>query len=181
MQMNKEKNQKIILFSLIAIIIVYVVYNYYIMTSNQRIIELSQQIKEKRILFNDLNSFKAKKKEAVKQISQLEAATTILSEKIPDYNCRTEFTAELYSLTSSKALNAYNVNMNPSDEDKKDGVIKISLDTAGKYQDIKQVINYFKNHKRKIMLKAFRMQAKGDGTYTASLNLEMYYQDSKSN
>jgi Tfp pilus assembly protein PilO len=176
--MNKLKMQKIILFSLIAIAVGYVVYNYYIMATNQKIIALTQEIKSKEALFKELDEFSKTKKDAAKQIGQLEMANTILSEKIPDYNCSTEFTTELYSLTTNKSMRADNININSSEEGEY-GVIKISLDTTGKIDDIKQIISYFKNHKRKLLLKSFRMQTGTDDAYTASLNLELYYQKSK--
>lgn len=170
--------QKIILFSLIAIAVGYVVYNYYIMATNHKIIELTQEIKNKEDKFNQLDEFSKTTTAAKKQIANLEMANTILGEKIPDYNCSTEFTTELYSLTMDNSMKADNININSSEEGEY-GIVKISLDTTGSSNDIKKVINYFENHKRKLLLKSFRMQTGINDTYTASLNFELYYEKSK--
>jgi len=176
--MKKKKRERLILLILVVIFLGYAVYNYYLVSSNEKIISLNNEKREIEAQLKVLQEFSPKKKDVENQIEQLKTAEAIISEKIPDYNYSSELIAELYSLSTKKVLDAQNININYEETADK-GIIKVSLDTFGDIDEIEQVVSYFKNNKRKFYLKSFTVQSEKENDYKASLNLEAYYRIDK--
>ncbi|MGE5328867.1 MAG: type 4a pilus biogenesis protein PilO [Deltaproteobacteria bacterium] len=171
--MSKEKLQKIILFVLILAGVSYAVYKYYISISNENIQKYSLEYNEKNKKVKNLERWSKKREEAERKIEAYESELIKVEELLPSKSQGSEITMDIYKMIKSSTIKTDNVDLSFPKENEKYAITRVSINTSGSLDEIKEVLNYFKGFKKKLIVKNFSVQATPQN-YTAKIDFDLY-------
>ena len=171
----KNKKQKIILTFLILIGIGYGIYEYYLISSNERIAILNNEISVRKSLLEQMYDVRKNKSQIEKQIQNIEMELTNLEEKLPSKDYCSEFINDFKIFIMSRKIYFDDRKFMSTEERGNYYISIVPIDVKGSLSEISQVINFLNNYKRKLYIKGIRLQAKPDNSYSGSINLELYY------
>jgi len=174
--MRKNGIEKLILTILAAVIIGYSVYTFYLMSSNERIKQLEDELKSKKSTVSQLYNLKKERMQIEQKIKNTEMELLSLEERLPSFNCSNELIQNFYKLYNSKELKISTINSGFQEENDSRGVSRISIQSKGSIKDISDIVRYIRNHKRKLSITMFNLQATPDNTYSATMNVEWSYE-----
>jgi len=171
--MSKEKVQKIILFIVILAGVGYAVHKYYISISNEKIQTLTLEYEEKSEKVKNLQTWSKKRQEAQGMIEDYQNELIKIEEILPSKSQGSELTMDIYKMIKNSAIKADKVDLSFPKENEKYNITRVSINTSGTLNEIKEVINYFKSFKKKLVVKTFSVQAT-PRDYSAKIDLDLY-------
>lgn len=172
----KIKRLKTIIVVLMLLIAGYFIYDYYILASNEQIIQLREELKIKEDKIKELKKVRKNKKAIENKIREYENELSKLTEKLPVHQGN-QLVQEFFEDKNKNKIPIDDIKVVFSKNEKGYNVMKISVKTAKNLNVIKEVINYLNNYKRKISIKTFSMQAGVNDIYTATIDAELYYSE----
>ena len=171
----KKKIQKMTLALLILIAIGYAIYEYYLTSSNENIAMLKNEISVRRSMLEQLYDIRKNKSQIEKQIQNIEMEHANLEEKVPSKDYGLELISDFKIFIMSRNIYFDDRKYMSTEERGNYYTSIVPVDVKGSLGEIRQVINFLNNYKRKLYIKGIRLQAKPDNSYFASINLELYY------
>lgn len=170
-----ENNRKILFFSVVFTTLMCGIYFFYLASSRDSIQEIREQITYKQKELDQLKYYKSNLSLIEKQLQDVEKELTLIEGRLPDANYSSEFVSDLYKEVKAKRIKVDNINVTSYRDSTLGEVSKISVESSGNIKSISSVINYLNGYKRELIVKTFNLQARPNNTYSAVINVEMYY------
>ncbi len=170
--MIEWKKYKVSLLIIFAAALVYLIF---LSCSYNRPALLKEEIRAVQGRIEQLTVFSKNLSEAEGQIETLQNQIRQVEEKIPGYDCSNEFARELYGFVLGKKLNIDEIRIDSPIQKGSVKAYRFTIETSGSLDQIKQVIGYMNNHKRKLVIRTFSMREKPDSTYSAIMSVELYH------
>ncbi len=166
---NKHKILLVIFVAAAAAYLIYWSYSY------DRVALLKEQIKAAQSRIDRLEALRENLPESESRLKSLEVQIKHVEDKIPDYDCSNEFARELYGLVSAKRLYIDEIRIDSPVQRDSLQTYRFLIEASGSLDQVKQLVRYMNNHKRKLVIRTFSIRERPDNTFSAIMSVELYH------